>query len=213
MIINSDFARELALDLLKIDAVILRPNDPFTWTSGWNSPIYCDNRLTLIYPELRSKIADHLAAYIKKRYPDVGVITGTATAGIPHAAWVADRLAKPMAYVRGTAKAHGLTSQIEGGVKKEQSTIIIEDLISTGGSVISVKEVLEFVGAKVVGAVSIFTYGFDVANELFESQGLEVACLTDYNTLLDVAIQNGYIDKSDLDILNQWRENPDTWPR
>jgi orotate phosphoribosyltransferase len=213
MIINSDFARELALDLLKIDAVILRPNDPFTWTSGWNSPIYCDNRLTLIYPELRSKIADHLAAYIENRYPDVDVITGTATAGIPHAAWVADRLAKPMAYVRGKAKAHGLTSQIEGGVKKEQSTIIIEDLISTGGSVISVKEVLEFVGAKVVGAVSIFTYGFDVANQLFEAQGLEVACLTDYNTLLDVAIQNGYIDKSDLDILNQWRENPDTWPR
>lgn len=213
MIINSEFARELALDLLKIDAVILRPNDPFTWTSGWNSPIYCDNRLTLIYPELRSKIADHLAAFIKNRYPDVDVITGTATAGIPHAAWVAERLAKPMAYVRGKAKAHGLTSQIEGGVKKEQSTIIIEDLISTGGSVISVKEVLEFVGAKVVGSVSIFTYGFDVANELFKSQGLEVACLTDYNTLLDVAIQNGYIDKSDLDILNQWRENPDTWPR
>lgn len=213
MIINSEFARELALDLLKIDAVILRPNDPFTWTSGWNSPIYCDNRLTLIYPELRSKIADHLADYIKNRYPDVDVITGTATAGIPHAAWVAERLAKPMAYVRGKAKAHGLTSQIEGGVKKEQSTIIIEDLISTGGSVISVKDVLEFVGAKVVGAVSIFTYGFDVANELFVSQGLEVACLTDYNTLLDVAIQNGYIDKSDLDILNQWRENPDTWPR
>ncbi|MCA1802359.1 MAG: orotate phosphoribosyltransferase [Rhodothermaceae bacterium] len=213
MIINSDFARELALDLLKIDAVILRPNDPFTWTSGWNSPIYCDNRLTLIYPELRSKIADHLADYIKNSYPDVDVITGTATAGIPHAAWVAERLAKPMAYVRGKAKAHGLTSQIEGGVKKEQSTIIIEDLISTGGSVISVKDVLEFVGAKVVGAVSIFTYGFDVANKLFESQGLKTACLTDYNTLLDVAIKNGYIDKSDLVILNQWRENPDTWPR
>jgi orotate phosphoribosyltransferase len=213
MIINSEFARELALDLLKIDAVILRPNDPFTWTSGWNSPIYCDNRLTLIYPELRSKIADNLAGFIKSRYPDVDVITGTATAGIPHAAWVAERLAKPMAYVRGKAKAHGLTSQIEGGVKKEQSTVIIEDLISTGGSVIAVKEVLEFVGARVVGAVSIFTYGFDVANEHFEAEGLEVASLTDYNTLLDVAIENGYIDESDLGILNQWRENPDTWPR
>jgi orotate phosphoribosyltransferase len=141
------------------------------------------------------------------------VITGTATAGIPHAAWVAERLAKPMAYVRGKAKAHGLTSQIEGGVKKEQSTVIIEDLISTGGSVIAVKEVLEFVGARVVGAASIFTYGFDVANEHFVAEGLEVASLTDYNTLLDVAIENGYIDESDLGILNQWRENPDTWPR
>ncbi|MFU8858872.1 MAG: orotate phosphoribosyltransferase [Cyclonatronaceae bacterium] len=213
MIINSEFARELALDLLKIDAVILRPNDPFTWTSGWNSPIYCDNRLTLIYPELRSKIADQIAGFIQNKYPEVEVITGTATAGIPHAAWVAERLGKPMAYVRGKAKAHGLTSQIEGGVKKEQSTVIIEDLISTGGSVISVKDVLEFVGAKVLGAVSIFTYGFDVATDHFMSEGLEVACLTDYNTLLDVAIQNGYIDKSDLEILNQWRQNPDTWPR
>jgi orotate phosphoribosyltransferase len=213
MIINSEFARELALNLLKIDAVILRPGDPFTWTSGWNSPIYCDNRLTLVYPDLRSKIADQLAGYIDTKYPGVDVITGTATAGIPHAAWVADRLHKPMAYVRGKAKSHGLTSQIEGGVKKGQSTIIIEDLISTGSSVKSVKEVLEFVGAKVLGAVSIFTYGFDVANESFRKENLDVACLTDYNTLLDVAIQNGYIEKSDLEVLNQWRSNPDTWPR
>jgi orotate phosphoribosyltransferase len=213
MIINPEFARELALDLLKIDAVILRPNDPFTWTSGWNSPIYCDNRLTLIYPELRSRIADQIAAHVSKTYPDVDVITGTATAGIPHAAWVAERLSKPMAYVRAAAKSHGLTSQIEGGVKKEQSTVIIEDLISTGGSVISVKDVLEFVGARVLGVVSIFTYGFDVANNTFREKGLEVASLTDYNTLLDVAIENGYVRKSDLEILNQWREKPDTWPR
>jgi orotate phosphoribosyltransferase len=213
MIINKEFARELALELLKIDAVILRPGDPFTWTSGWNSPIYCDNRLTLVYPALRSRIADQLSGYIGEKYPGVDVITGTATAGIPHAAWVADRLNKPMAYVRGKAKSHGLTSQIEGGVKKGQTTVIIEDLISTGGSVKSVKEVLDFVGARVLGAVSIFTYGFDVSNESFRKENLEVASLTDYNTLLEVAIQNGYIDKSDLEVLNQWRSNPDTWPR
>src|SRR5690606_5847234 len=140
---------------LEINAVILRPNDPFTWSSGWNSPIYCDNRLTLRFPEIRNKIENEFTAIIEEKFPDVDVITGTATAGIPHAAWVAANLNKPMAYVRAKAKAHGMGNQIEGGVKKGESTVIIEDLVSTGSSVISVLDALKFVGAKVPAILSI----------------------------------------------------------
>src|SRR5690606_31509946 len=150
MIINAEYSRELALHLLKINAVVLRPNEPFVWSSGWNSPIYCDNRLTLLYPDIRKKMAATLTDFISLNYSDVEVITGTATAGIPHASWIADRLNLPMAYVRSKAKAYGMGNQIEGGVKKGQSTIVIEDLISTGGSVLSVIDALQFVGAKVM---------------------------------------------------------------
>src|SRR5699024_12216773 len=133
MIIDSSFSKEIALDLLNINAVILRPNDSFTWASGWNSPIYCDNRLTMRYPEIRKKIAKAFVQFIDSNYSDVDVITGTATAGIPHAAWVSENINKPMSYVRAKAKAYGLGNQIEGGIQKGESTIIIEDLISTGG--------------------------------------------------------------------------------
>src|SRR5699024_8611110 len=161
MIIDSSFAKSVALDLLNINAIILRPNAPFTWASGWNSPIYCDNRLTLRYPELRTSISKRFSDFITQKFGDTDVITGTATAGIPHAAWVAQNLNKPMAYIRGRAKSYGLGNQIEGCVDKGQSTIIIEDLISTGGSALSVAEALEFVGANVQAILSIFTYGFD----------------------------------------------------
>lgn len=212
MIINETFSRELAKSLLDIDAVVLRPNAPFTWASGWNSPIYCDNRLTLRYPELRTSISKVFSDFIISEFDETDVITGTATAGIPHAAWVAQSLNKPMAYIRAKAKAYGLGNQIEGGVDKGQSTIIIEDLISTGGSVLSVAEALEFVGANVQAILSIFTYGFDKSTRKFEEKNIPFYTLTDYTTLIDVALEAGKVKPADLELLNNWRKSPSTWP-
>ena len=212
MIIDTSFARELAADLLEINAVILRPNEPFTWASGWNSPIYCDNRLTLHHPEIRKKIAAHFTEFIKNEFPDVDVITGTATAGIPHAAWVAGALDKPMAYVRSKPKSYGMGNQIEGGVAKGESTIVIEDLVSTGGSSLSVIDALQFVGANVTALVSIFTYGFDVSLSKLEKVNVPLFTLTDYTTLVDVAVEKGFVTSEDLEHLSSWRNNPDIWP-
>jgi len=211
-ITDTAFSRELAKALLDINAVVLRPNDPFTWASGWNSPIYCDNRLTLRYPELRKQICKAFIDIIQQNFPDVEVITGTATAGIPHAAWIAGSLDKPLAYVRAKAKSYGLGNQIEGGVDKEQSTVVIEDLISTGGSAISVIDALQFIGAEVRAVLSIFTYGFDNAIEKFEKLDIPVYSLTDYNTLIEVAVEEGFIKQDDLNLLNRWRQNPEKWP-
>jgi orotate phosphoribosyltransferase len=212
MIIDQNFSKEVALDLLKINAVILRPNDPFTWSSGWNSPIYCDNRLTLRYPVIRKKIAQKFVEFISAEYPDVDVITGTATAGIPHAAFVAENMDKPMSYVRAKAKAYGLGNQIEGGIQKGESTVVVEDLISTGGSAISVIEALQFVDVQVNAALSIFTYGFDKAINRFQKVNVPMHTLTNYATLIDVASKHGYVDDADLDTLAEWRQTPETWP-
>ncbi len=212
MIIDKQYARELAGKLLDIDAILLRPEDPFVWSSGWNSPIYCDNRLTILYPELRSSIAGKLADFINTEFPDIEVITGTATAGIPHTAWVADRLNKPMAYVRAKAKAYGMGNQIEGGVRKGESTLIIEDLISTGTSALSVIEALKFIGADVKALLTIFTYGFDISNQKIAEQNVPFYSLTDYETLVDVALEKEKIRESDVAFLNRWRQHPDTWP-
>lgn len=213
MILDKTFAKELALMLLEINAVVLRPNNPFTWSSGWNSPIYCDNRLTLRYPKIRKEISKAFVDILKTEFPDVDVITGTATAGIPHAAWVAENLDKPLAYVRAKAKSYGLGNQIEGGVDKGQSTVVIEDLISTGGSAMSVIDALNFIGANVRGVLTIFTYGFDKANERFEDAGIPVYSLTDYATLIEVALDKGYIKQADMELLNRWRANPERWPK
>jgi len=212
MIFNKPFSRELAKSLLEINAVILRPNNPFTWASGWNSPIYCDNRLTLRYPAIRKQISKAFAEIIEQKIGEVDVITGTATAGIPHASWIAQNLDKPLAYVRAKAKSYGLGNQIEGGVDKGQSTIVIEDLISTGGSVMSVVDALEFIGADIKAVLSIFTYGFDKANEKFTNKNLPIYTLTDYTTLIDVAVELGAVKESDLKLLNDWRKSPETWP-
>jgi orotate phosphoribosyltransferase len=212
MIIDQSFSKEIALDLLKINAVILQPNNPFTWSSGWNSPIYCDNRLTMRYPKIRKKIAQKFVAFISEEYPDTEVITGTATAGIPHAAWIAENMDKPMSYVRAKAKAYGLGNQIEGGIQKGESTIVIEDLISTGGSAISVVEALHFIGADVRAVFSIFTYGFDKAIQRFEEVEVPIFTLTDYATLIEVASKNNYVNDEDLETLAKWRKTPDTWP-
>lgn len=212
MIIDSSFAEELALDLLEINAVILQPNDPFTWSSGWHSPIYCDNRLTLRYPQIRKKIALKFIEFIHQEYGNVDVITGTATAGIPHAAWIAGSLEKPMSYVRAKAKAYGLGNQIEGGIQKNETTVVIEDLISTGASAISVVEALRFISADVKAVLSIFTYGFDKAIQQFTDTDIPVHTLTDYTTLIEVAKQNDYVNEKDLATLADWRKKPDTWP-
>ncbi len=212
MIIDTTFAREIALDLLKINAVVLRPNDPFTWASGWNSPIYCDNRLTLRYPKIRKKIALQFIDCMQNRYMEADVITGTATAGIPHAAFIAEQLDKPMGYVRAKAKAYGLGNQIEGGIQKGESTVIIEDLVSTGGSAISVVEALRFIGADVQAVFSIFTYGFDLSHQKFEQAGIPFHTLTDYSTLIEVAKDNNYVDEKDLKTLSDWRKRPSSWP-
>lgn len=212
MIIDQKFAKEIALNLLEINAVILRPNDPFTWSSGWHSPIYCDNRLTLRYPEIRKKIAGKFIEFIQKEYNDIQVITGTATAGIPHAAWVAGSLDKPMSYVRAKAKAYGLGNQIEGGIQKGETTVVIEDLISTGGSAISVVEALKFIGAEVQAVMSIFTYGFDKSVQRFKDAQVPIHTLTDYTTLIEVAREHDYVNESDLETLASWRKKPETWP-
>jgi len=211
MILDTTFAKELASDLLDINAVVLRPNDPFTWASGWNSPIYCDNRLTLRKPAIRTKIANKLSEIIQDKFSTIDVVTGTATAGIPHAAWVADRLQKPMAYVRAKTKSYGMGNQIEGGVAKGEQTIVIEDLVSTGGSAISVINALQFVGADVLALISIFNYGFDLSTDNFAKVHVPVFNLTDYNTLIEVAVEKGFVSSDDLETLNLWRQSPDTW--
>jgi orotate phosphoribosyltransferase len=157
-------------------------------------------------------MAQVFSDFIREEYPSVEVITGTATAGIPHAAWVASQLNLPMAYVRSKAKSYGMGNQIEGGVRKGQSTVVIEDLVSTGGSMISVIDALQFVDAKVLGACSIFTYNFDVAQKQFDAVNVPLFTLTDYNTLIYVAVANEFVKENDLELLNQWREDPASWP-
>lgn len=211
MVIDKDYARILAHQLLKINAVLLRPKDPFKWSSGWNSPIYCDNRLTLRFPEIRNSIADHFVEIIKNEFTDIDVVTGTATAGIPHATIVANKIDKPMAYVRAKAKSYGMGNQIEGGVAKGEKTVVIEDLISTGGSALSVVDALQFVGADVQAILSIFTYGFQKATDRFSEEQIPVFTLTDYQTLIEVAAEEGFVTNDDLEILSNWRQEPDTW--
>lgn len=200
--------QQLANHLLQIGAVYLRPNDPFTWTSGIRSPIYCDNRLTLSFPIVRRKIAIGLEELINTHYPTVDVIAGTATAGIPHAAWVSDNLNLPMVYVRGKAKEHGKGNQIEGLIKAGQNVVIVEDLISTGGSVITTAEALEQEGANVLGVVAIFTYDLEKGKKQLADAGLSYYTITDYLTLIEVAKQQQLINAEDIEKLKKWRNDP-----
>ena len=211
MIYNLDIAKQVAKSLLQINAIILDPKKPFKWAAGWNSPIYCDNRKTLSYPEIRNYIRQGLVAVIKNHYKGANVIAGVATAGIPHGVLVAEELGLPFIYVRAKAKEHGKQNQIEGYFEKGQSVILVEDLISSGKSSLEAASALKEVGMKVKGMVSIFTYGFDTASENFKNANCEYISLCDYNTLLLEAIKQKYIDKEDLAILKQWRENPSNW--
>ncbi|MEO3947484.1 orotate phosphoribosyltransferase [Gorillibacterium sp. CAU 1737] len=203
-----NLSETIAHSLLNIKAVALRPNDPFTWTSGLKSPIYCDNRLTLSYPNIRTLIAEGFAELIRQKYPNAEVIAGTATAGIPHAAWVADKLNLPMIYIRDKAKGHGKQNQIEGVLKEGQKVVVIEDLISTGGSSLKAALAAKEAGGDVQSVLAIFTYEFAQASALFADAGIPVETLTTYSALLDTALAQGYIQEEDLAKLKAWRANP-----
>lgn len=200
--------KEIASHLLEIGAVHLRPNEPFTWSSGLKSPIYCDNRLTLSYPLLRKEIAKGLEQLIAKEFPQCEMIAGTATAGIPHAAWVSDRLNMPMCYVRSKPKGHGKGNQIEGAVKPGQKVVVVEDLISTGGSVITAVEALRAADCEVLGVVAIFTYELDRGYRQLEDAGIKAFSLSDYSTLIEVAKEKGLVNEGELEKLKDWRKNP-----
>ncbi|WP_167628213.1 orotate phosphoribosyltransferase [Listeria valentina] len=201
-------AKQTAEQLLKIKAVFLQPNDPFIWASGILSPIYCDNRLTLGFPKIRKMIASNLAEKIKQDFPDCEVIAGTATAGIPHAAWVSDLLNLPMVYVRGEAKKHGKGNQIEGPIQAGQKVVVIEDLISTGGSSLKAVDALKEAGCDVLGIVAIFTYGLEEGRTRFEEAGVKLETLTDYETLIEVARDEGYVTEADMATLREWKKDP-----
>ncbi|MCZ8511265.1 orotate phosphoribosyltransferase [Paenibacillus filicis] len=205
---NPQLSENIAAALLKIGAVALRPQQPFTWTSGLKSPIYCDNRLTISYPEIRDMIAEGFASLIRDNYPDAEVIAGAATGGIPHAAWVAQKLNLPMVYVRDKAKGHGKENLIEGAIHAGQKTVVIEDLISTGGSSLKVALAVNDAGAKALGVLGIFSYQFDKAAEAFASTGIPFETLTNYSVLVDVALRQGAIQASDVEALKAWRANP-----
>ncbi|WP_427814128.1 orotate phosphoribosyltransferase [Enterococcus sp. 22-H-5-01] len=204
-------AEQIAKDLLSIKAVTLSPNEPFTWASGLKSPIYCDNRVTMSYPKVRREIAQGLADKIKITFPDVEVIAGTATAGIPHAAWVAEILDLPMVYIRSKAKDHGRGNQIEGRITDKQKMVVIEDLISTGGSVLEAVAAAKREGADVLGVAAIFTYELSKGKTNFENAELPLITLTNYSTLIESALTEKYIDQNQLELLKKWRQNPENW--
>ena len=204
-------SNQIAKDLLDIEAIFLRPNEPFTWASGIKSPIYCDNRITMSYPHVRRAIAKGLAAVIKTTYPEAEVIAGTATAGIPHAAWVAELLDLPMVYIRSKAKEHGKGNQIEGRIKPNQKMVVIEDLLSTGGSVLEACEAAKREGADVLGVAAIFTYELPQVQENFDEAGLSYVTLTNYTALIESALETGAIQESDVALLQEWRKDPAAW--
>ncbi len=211
MIIDNENAELISKILLEVEAVKLNPNNPFIWASGWKSPIYCDNRLSLSFPKARKTITDKLCEGIKKHYPDVELIAGVATAGIPQGALIAERLGLPFVYVRSKSKGHGMTNLIEGKVVPNQKCVVIEDLISTGGSSLKAANDLIAVEIDVIGMAAIFTYGFDVAYQNFEENNISLFCLSDYSNLIQSAMASGYINADQIDNLNMWKESPQTW--
>jgi len=203
--------KSVAEKLLKIKAVKLQPNNPFVWASGWNSPIYCDNRKTLSYPQIRSYIKIELARLILEMYPDVEVIAGVATGAIAQAALVADALGLPFVYIRPTPKDHGLENMIEGDLRPKQKVVVIEDLISTGGSSLKAVEAIRNDGSEVLGMIAIFTYGFPVAEQKFKKAKVKLTTLCNYEAVLSEALATNYISADDIETLQEWRQNPSIW--
>lgn len=203
--------KKVASSLLDIKAVLLSPEKPFTWASGWLSPIYCDNRRLLSYPEMRENVCRWMADIIKKQYNDVEIIAGVATGAIAHGYLVAHILGKPFIYVRPKPKDHGTGSQIEGYIKKGAKVVVIEDLISTGKSSLSACDALVAEGVNVLGMVAIFSYNFNYARKAFEDKGVELTTLSNYDTLIQVAHEIGYVKESDIEVLKEWRFSPSTW--
>lgn len=211
MIYNNVVAREVAEYLLEIKAVVLSPEQPFTWASGLKSPIYCDNRKTLSYPRVRTFIKTAFAEIIAEEFKGAEVIAGVATAGIPHGALVADVLNLPFVYVRDKPKGHGMENQIEGKLDSGQKVVVIEDLISTGGSSLKAVEALRSAGADVMGLGAIFTYGFDKSVKAFEDANCKFFTLSNYESLLDKAIENDYVKAADKDELVKWYKDSEAW--
>ena len=197
--------------LLQIKAIKLQPSNPFTWASGWKSPIYCDNRKTLSFPEVRSFIRDSFALKVKELYPAAELIAGVATGAIAHGALAADKLGLPFVYVRSGAKEHGLGNQIEGYFEPGQKVVVIEDLISTGGSSLNAVKALRDAGCEVLGMVAIFTYEFKKASDAFEAENCTLDTLSNYTVLVDTAVKTGYIGQAEVETLKKWRVDPSVW--
>lgn len=203
--------RLIAKELLQINAIKLSPANPFTWASGWKSPIYCDNRKILSYPKSRDIVKKAFADMVKKEFGVPDVIAGVATGAIAHGILVAEALDIPFVYVRSTSKQHGLANQIEGVLKEGQTVVVIEDLVSTGGSSLKAVEALRGAGAKVIGMLAIFSYGFDVAKENFAKAKCELKTLTNYHSLIDIAADTNYIEADEIQTLEKWRMAPSEW--
>lgn len=203
--------RLLAEKLLKISAIILQVDNPFTWASGWNSPIYTDNRKTLSYPDIRSFIKVELTRLILENFKDAEVVAGVATGAIAQGALVADLLGLPYVYIRSTPKDHGLENLIEGNLRPGQKVVVIEDLISTGKSSLKAVEAVRAAGAEVIGMAALFTYGFPVAEENFRQAGVKLLTLSNYNAMIEAALATDYIKESDVDTLKEWRQDPANW--
>jgi len=208
---RQDTSRKTAELLLQIQAVKLNKKEPFTWASGWKSPIYCDNRKTLSYPQIRTYIRQEFSKIINEIYGDVDVIAGVATGAIANGALVAEELGKPFVYVRPDKKSHGMKNQVEGAIHEGQTVVVVEDLISTGGSSLKAVEALRAAGCEVKGMVAIFTYGFKVAENNFKNAKVRLETLTSYNTLIEQALEAKSIGKEDVTSLQEWRLNPSEW--
>lgn len=208
---NNTLKRDFASKLLRIKAIKLQPNEPFTWASGWKSPFYCDNRKTLSYPDIRTFVKVGMVHAILKHFPEADVIAGVATAGIPQAALIADVLNMPLIYIRSKPKDHGLENLIEGEMKEGAKVVVIEDLISTGGSSLKAVEAIRKAGGDVVGMVASYTYGFPIAAQAFKDANVKLVTLTDYDHVVAEALATGYIQESDIELLNEWRKNPSGW--
>ncbi|WP_149243517.1 orotate phosphoribosyltransferase [Dyadobacter sp. 32] len=206
-----DSAHRVAELLLEAKAIKLSPDKPFQWSSGWLSPIYCDNRVALSYPDTRTYIKKALADLIRREYPEAEVVVGVATGGIAQGALIADLLELPFAYVRPEPKKHGMGNQIEGRIEAGQTVIIVEDLISTGGSSLKVVDVLRSAGIDVAGMVAIFTYGFALAEDNFNQKGVKLSVISNYNALIQTALAHDYISAEQVERLSAWRESPETW--
>jgi len=211
MILNEESAIKVAESLLQIKAIKLNPTNPFQWASGWNSPIYCDNRKSLSYPIARTFIRQQFVDAINEHFPNVEVIAGVATGGIAHGALVAEAMGLPFAYIRSSAKGHGMQNLIEGDIFKDQKVVVIEDLISTGGSSLKAVEALRENECDVLGMVAIFTYGFELARKNFEESDCKLITLSDYESMLKVAVESNYVSESDIDSLTEWRIAPNKW--
>ncbi len=200
-----------ANSLLQINAIKLNPANPVTWASGWRSPIYCDNRTALSFPAVRGMLYANFAKLVREKYPEVEVIAGVATGAIAWGVGTADVMELPCIYVRAQAKAHGLSNQVEGFYKPGQKVVVIEDLVSTGGSSLAAVEALKAAGCEVLGMMAIFTYGFPVAEANFAKAGVELTTITNYNALIEAAVESGFVTQNDIETLKQWRTAPDQW--